>query len=118
MKISFFKIEIPTVFNTKIENRTSYQFDKLLKSIDEDNDIQSANFMRMVLYTGMRRGEIFRLKWEHINLERGFIFPFAWSKTFAFQAKSFTMRKVKRLYLLMGGKNHERRISPRIPYGL
>ncbi|OPX33824.1 MAG: hypothetical protein B1H12_11210 [Desulfobacteraceae bacterium 4484_190.2] len=29
--------------------------------------------MLMALYTGMRRGEIFRLKWEDIDLEKGFI---------------------------------------------
>lgn len=27
----------------------------------------------MAFYTGMRRGELFKLKWDHINFERGFI---------------------------------------------
>jgi integrase len=38
---------------------------------DENQDI--ANMMRMVLYTGMRRGELFNLKWEDIDFDRGFI---------------------------------------------
>ncbi len=29
--------------------------------------------MRMVLYTRIRRGELFRLQWDHIDTERGFI---------------------------------------------
>ena len=29
--------------------------------------------MLMALYTGMRRGELFRLKWQDIDFERGFI---------------------------------------------
>lgn len=29
--------------------------------------------MKMVLYTGMRRGELFRLKWENLDFNRGFI---------------------------------------------
>ena len=29
--------------------------------------------MKLVLFTGMRRGEIFRLQWGDIDLQRGFI---------------------------------------------
>jgi len=29
--------------------------------------------MRMALFTGMRRGELFKLKWADIDFERGFI---------------------------------------------
>jgi len=29
--------------------------------------------MKRVLFTGMRRGELFRLKWKDINFEKGFI---------------------------------------------
>jgi integrase len=41
--------------------------------IDKDYDIQAANFMRMVLFTGMRRGELFKLKWDDIDFDKGFI---------------------------------------------
>ncbi len=33
----------------------------------------AGQFMLMAYYTGMRRGELFRLKWTHIDFERGFI---------------------------------------------
>ena len=45
----------------------------LFRSIDEDSNIEVARMMKLVLYTGMRRGELFRLKWDHIDFERNFI---------------------------------------------
>jgi integrase len=35
---------------------------------------KAAAFMKMALYTGMRRGELFRLQWQDIDFERGFIY--------------------------------------------
>ncbi len=46
---------------------------KLMAVLEENSDIQAANFMQMVLFTGMRRGELFRLKWDRIDFTRGFI---------------------------------------------
>jgi integrase len=34
---------------------------------------QSANFIRFLIFTGVRRGEAFSLKWEHVDMERGLI---------------------------------------------
>ena len=68
-----FKIEFPKVSNQKIEDLTPEQLASLLKAIEEDSNIQAGNLMKMVLFTGMRRSECFRLKWKHINYETGFI---------------------------------------------
>lgn len=68
-----FTIEMPKVNNLKTEDLTPEQLARLLDAIREDKNLQAANFMRMVLFTGMRRGELFRLKWEDIDFERGFI---------------------------------------------
>ena len=68
-----FKIEFPRVNNLKTEDLTPEQLSDLIAAIDADHDIQAANFMRMVLFTGMRRGELFKLKWDDIDFERGFI---------------------------------------------
>jgi len=65
--------EMPTVRNETTEDLTPEEFARLLKAMDDDPNVQAANLMRMALYTGMRRGELFRLKWVHIDLERGFI---------------------------------------------
>lgn len=68
-----FKIEFPRVNNLKTEDLTPEQLSNLLEAIDTDHDLQAANFMRMALFTGMRRGELFKLKWEDVDFERGFI---------------------------------------------
>ena len=68
-----FKIRLPKVNNIKTEDLTPEQLNKLIQAIEEDDDIQAAHFMKMALFTGMRRGELFRLKWDHINFDRGFI---------------------------------------------
>jgi integrase len=44
-----------------------------MQVLDEEPNQKAANLMRLALYTGMRRGELFRLKWADIDWERGFI---------------------------------------------
>ena len=68
-----FTVEMPVVHNQKTEDLTPIQLTKLLEEIDKDTNIQAANLMKMVLFTGMRRGELFKLKRNHIDFERGFI---------------------------------------------
>ena len=68
-----FKIEMPKVDNIKTEDLTPTQLDSLLKAIEKDDHPHAGSMMKMVLFTGMRRSELFRLKWKHINFERGFI---------------------------------------------
>lgn len=68
-----FKIELPKVDNTKTEDLTTEQLRRLWQAIEEEPNIQTANLMRLALLTGMRRGELFRLEWDHIDAERGFI---------------------------------------------
>ena len=68
-----FTIEMPKVASLKTEDLNPEQLSNLLKAIDEATNIQAANMMKMALFTGMRRGELFKLKWDHINYERGFI---------------------------------------------
>jgi len=68
-----FKIILPQVNNLKTEDLNPEQLSNLLKALDEDDNIQAANLMRLALFTGMRRGELFKLKWEDIDFERGFI---------------------------------------------
>jgi len=68
-----FKIEMPRVDNLKTEDLTSEQIVTLLKTIDEDVHPVAGDIMKLALFTGMRRGEIFKLKWSDIDYERGFI---------------------------------------------
>ncbi|MBN2251632.1 MAG: site-specific integrase [Candidatus Altiarchaeota archaeon] len=68
-----FVIELPKVNNIKTEDLSPQELERLLQVIEEDHNVQVANFMRMVLFTGMRRGELFKLKWADLDFERGFI---------------------------------------------
>ncbi len=62
-----FKLEMPKVENQKTENLSQDQLQKLLRVLDEDPDLQVRNLVRMALYTGMRRGELFELCWTDID---------------------------------------------------
>jgi integrase len=68
-----FHIQKPTVSNLKTEDLSEDQLKKLLEAIENDSNEQVKNLMKMVLYTGMRRGELFKLKWKHVDFNRGFI---------------------------------------------
>jgi len=68
-----FKIQLPEVHNNKTEDLTQDQLKKLLEVIDKSEDFVAANMMRIALFTGMRRGEMFKLRWDDIDFDKGFI---------------------------------------------
>ena len=68
-----FPMDTVKVDNLTTEDLTADQLRSLLKAISESTDIEAANIMRMALFTGMRRGELFKLQWQDIDFDRGFI---------------------------------------------
>jgi integrase len=68
-----FKIELPKVHNKKTEDLTAEQLTRLVEVIEAGPNIQAANLMMMALLTGMRRGELFKLQWQDVDFDRGFI---------------------------------------------
>jgi integrase len=68
-----FEIQMPSVDNVKTEDLTTEQLQALMKAIDKDKHPIAGPMMKMALFTGMRRGEMFRLKWSDIDFHRGFI---------------------------------------------
>jgi len=61
------------VHNLRTEDLNPEQLADLIEAINTEHDYQAANFMRMALVTGMRRGELLRLKWEDVDFDQGFI---------------------------------------------
>lgn len=68
-----FTIEMPRVNNLQTEDLTPEELDRLLNAIETDKNTQAANFMKMALLSGMRRGELFRLRWHDVDFEKGFL---------------------------------------------
>jgi len=68
-----FHVEKPEVHNEKTEDLTPQEIKKLLKAIEEDTHSQAGPMMLMALYSGIRRSEMFKLKWGNIDFEKDFI---------------------------------------------
>jgi len=68
-----FAVEVPRVDNIKTEDLTSDQITALLEAINNSNHTLAGAMMKSALFTGMRRGEMFKLQWKDIDFDRGFI---------------------------------------------
>lgn len=68
-----FKPEHPRINNQRTEDLAPEQLAKLIDALNDDHDILAANFMRLALVTGMRRGELFKLQWDDLDFDKGFI---------------------------------------------
>jgi len=79
-----FPVTMPKVNNLKTEDLNAGQMAALLTILrdgtvtDKDGkettlDPDAREIMLLAIYTGMRRGEIFRLTWEDVDFRRGFI---------------------------------------------
>ena len=69
-----FTVEMPKVNNQKTEDLTPNELESLLKALGEDSNTTAANMIRMALFTGMRRSEMFKLCWKECDFHRGFIY--------------------------------------------
>jgi len=66
-------IDLPKVDNEKMESLTPDELVRLLGALDEETNIDVADMMRLALFTGMRRGELFKLQWDDVDFLQGFI---------------------------------------------
>lgn len=69
-----FKVQMPKFDNKKTEDLTPEELGRLLNAIDEEKgNPHVAKMLKVALLTGLRRGEIFRLRWDDIAFEKGFV---------------------------------------------
>ena len=68
-----FKIQKPVVHNIKTEDLSEDQLSALLSALNAESNVQIRNIMKLALFTGMRRGEILKLKWEDVDFRRDLI---------------------------------------------
>jgi integrase len=65
--------EMPRLNNTKTEMLTEEERKRFIEAAKNATNQKAGQLMLMAYYTGMRRSELFRLKWRHIDFEHGFI---------------------------------------------
>jgi integrase len=68
-----FKIDLPAVDNIKTEDLSTEELQRLLSVLETTDRKTAATIMKLALFTGMRRGEIFKLRWDDVDFDRGFI---------------------------------------------
>jgi integrase len=68
-----FRPKLPRVNNATTEDLSKKQLSRLLAAIEADSHPQAGDILKMALYLGLRKSEIFRLKWDHIDFRHGFV---------------------------------------------
>ena len=67
------QVKMPRVNNKIVRFLSEEELERLLDVLDNWPFRKSAAFVQFALFTGCRRGELFRLKWEDVNLEQAYI---------------------------------------------
>jgi integrase len=68
------KIKIPKLNNEITECLSKDEICRLLKTLDHWVNTRVALLIKFALYTGLRRGELFNLKWENVDCKNGWIY--------------------------------------------
>lgn len=69
-----FTIKMPQFDNETTDDLSPEQLASLLHEIEHSDNIIAASMMLTALYSGMRRGEMFKLQWSDVDFDHGFIY--------------------------------------------
>lgn len=64
---------MPHIDNQVTEYMTDEELSRLLTVLENWPYDDSAAFIKFALFTGLRRGELFKLQWDHLDFERGLL---------------------------------------------
>lgn len=64
---------IPKLDNEIIQSLDEYQLKKLFDVLDIWPCAQSSAFIKILIFTGFRRGELYKLKWNDIDFDKNFV---------------------------------------------
>ena len=68
-----FKIKMPKVDNQKTEYMTQTQERKYIELLESDPNQKTANILKFIFHTGIRKSATLALKWADVDLDKGFI---------------------------------------------
>ncbi|MCL6622873.1 MAG: site-specific integrase [Syntrophobacterales bacterium] len=66
-------VSMPRIDNQKTELLKDEELARLLDTLEKWPFKESAAFVKFALFTGLRRGEMFKLTWDDVDFERGLI---------------------------------------------
>jgi integrase len=66
-------VEMPRIDNQKTEFLTDEELTRLLDTLDTWPFKDTVAFIKFALFTGLRRGELFKLTWDDVDFERGIV---------------------------------------------
>lgn len=69
----FDKVSMPKVDNQKNEFMTQEESKRLFKVLETWPCKDTVDFVKVAMFTGLRRGELMKLQWKDLDFDRGFV---------------------------------------------
>ena len=67
------RVQMPKIDNQKTDFLTEDQLSRLLETLDTWPVKESVAFVKFAMFTGLRRGELFKLTWDDVDFERSMV---------------------------------------------